>query len=233
MLVFQTDGGTPPTPPESPRQRLTAALDFAWEITKAKFRDGQIRVATEAPLQHQYARALDQIGDLLTTHRHETWLVDLEVRERDLVLQGHDRYLDVVCELDSPASEDPVTAAVELKFKPGNRGAPQGSVQALADLRSLEIACEGDYDMGRLLMATENEYYWREPLRSEIRETFGIYQGRRIEPGNELVASTATADDVLDAKTEDNRLRMTGSYEFNWDDIGAGFRFLSVPVAHS
>ncbi|MDZ7688412.1 MAG: hypothetical protein U5J64_06775 [Halobacteriales archaeon] len=45
-----------PTPPPSPDERLELALDYAWEITKAKFRDGRIEVEQEAPLQHQYAQ---------------------------------------------------------------------------------------------------------------------------------------------------------------------------------
>lgn len=228
--MFRTGGGATLTPPESAQERLSTALDLAWEITKAKFRDGQIRVATEAPLQHQYAQSLDQLGDLLTTHRHETWVVDLEVREPDLVVQDHDRYLDVVCEVDSPETRRTLNAAVEMKFKTGDRGAPQGSVQALYDIRSLELACEGRYDTGRFLMATENKYYWQVPTNSEIRRTFGIHQGRIIDSGDELIATTPTARSVLDSKSRNNRLQMEGDYEFDWDDIGSNFRFLSVSV---
>ena len=217
-------------PPKNPENRLEVALDMAWEITKAKFRDGHIRVATEAPLQHQYAQALNKLGDLLTTYRDERWVVDLEVREPDLVLDGHDRYLDVVCEVDSPVRSEPLKAAVEMKFKTGSKGSPRGSVQALYDIRSLEEACAGEYDVGRFLMATENKYYWQVPSGSEVRESFGVYQGRTISQGDELVATTQTGRGVLESKTEDNRLTMQGNYEFEWDDIGLDFRFLSVPV---
>jgi hypothetical protein len=114
-----------------------------------------------------------------------------------------------------------------MKFKTGDSGAPQNSVKAMYDIRSLELACASGYDAGRFLMATENKYNWQEPRSSEIRETFGIYQGRTVEPGDELKATTQTARGALG---ERERLRMEGSYEFDWDNIGMDFRFLSVPV---
>ena len=228
--MFQTGNKTTLTPPESPKERLRAALDLAWEVTKAKFRDGQIRITKEAPLQHQYAQALNQLGDLFTTHRREIIRVDLERLESNLVTSGHDRYLDVVCELDSPQREEPLKAAVEMKFKPGSKGAPQGSVQAMYDLYSLEVACNNDYDMGRLLIAANNKYYWQEPQNSEIRENFGIYQGRSIRSGDELVAETSTAFGVLESKTQNSRLSFQGNYEFDWNKVSSDFHFLSVAV---
>lgn len=218
------------TPPRSPRERLDWALDFAWEITKAKFRDGEIVVDTEAPLQHQYGLALNRLGNLLTTHRDERWIVDLEVRESDLVLPGKNRYLDLVCEVVSPEIDEHLKAGVEMKFKTGRKGAPAGGVQALYDVHSLELACEGEYDVGRFLMATENPYYWQAPSSSSIREEFGIYQGRSIASGETLVAESSTARGVLDSKAENDRITMQGSYEFDWEDIGMEFRFLSISI---
>lgn len=65
-----------------------------------------------------------------------------------------------------------------------------GSVQSMYDIRPLELVYQGRYDMGRFLMATGNPYYWKEPNSSGIRETFGIYQGRSINPRDEFVATT-------------------------------------------
>lgn len=215
--------------PESPEERLELALDLTWKVVKSKYEGGRINITREAPLQHQYAQALSQLGSLFTIHRHEHWIVDLEVREQDLIHSGHSNYIDVVCEIQRQG-DDPVKAAVEMKFKDTDRGAPQTGVQSLYDIYTLEQVLENGYDVGRFVLATNNKYLWMQPVSSEIRQRFGIYDGRQITAGDRFVAENTTAQNVLQGKTPDQALEFTNNYEFEWDGDGE-FRFLSVAIS--
>lgn len=217
------------TLPESPRERLDLALDYAWTIVKSKFKGGRIQVKKEAPLQHYYAQTLSSLGDLFTTDREEFWIVDLETQEVDLLGEGHRNLIDISCEVKNQEWDEPLRAAIEMKFKDTDKGAPQTSVQCLYDIHTLEKLRQRGYDSCRFLMMSSNKYCWQEPRSSKIRKKFGIYEGRRISAGDEFTAATATAKGVLSNKPVNNQLRFSGDYLFHWEDVG-DFKALSVSV---
>ncbi len=214
--------------PTSPSKRLETAMDHAWKIVKTRFIGGRIQLNKEAALQHHYAQTLKTLGELYAINRDEYWIVDLEKGEDDLTQEGKTDNIDVICEVHRE-DDDPTKSAIEMKFKDAGSGAPRFSVQALVDVYRVEKLIEKDYEMGRFYMITNTKYCWKKPKTSVIRKTFGINEGRKIKPGDELEAKEDTTKNILKSKLGKEKIEFSRDYSFEWEGEGE-FRYLSIKV---
>jgi hypothetical protein len=159
------------------KQRLDIIINESWQILFHRIISKKQKINKEASLQLQFARILNDLGNLYCILPDETFHIELETKHNN-------KNIDITCQIGQ------TKVAIELKcfIKSSNRAKDTDMYDALADIESLEKHI--DFELKYFFCLTDDEYY---PERNQkgMAKSVSLKNGTIYRANHEIVPSWA------------------------------------------